>query len=65
MRITLRPQGKEIELPGRRRVGDVLRGLGILPGTALVIRKEELVPEHEMLEAEDCVEIRSVISGGV
>jgi sulfur carrier protein ThiS len=65
MRITIRPQGKEIELPGRRCVSDVLRGLGILPGTALIIRGEELVSEHDMLEAEDCVEIRSVISGGV
>jgi sulfur carrier protein ThiS len=65
MRITLRPQGKEIELPGRRCVNDVLRGLGILPGTALVIRGEELLSDYEMLEAEDCVEIRSVISGGV
>jgi len=64
MRITLLPQGKEIELAGRRRVGDVLRELGLLPGTAMVIRREELVPEHEVLEADDSVEIRSVISGG-
>ena len=64
MRITLLPQGKEIEIPGRRRAADVLRQLGILPGTALVIRRRELVPEHEMLEADDCVEVRFVISGG-
>jgi sulfur carrier protein ThiS len=65
MRITIRPQGKEIELAGRRCASDVLRSLDILPGTALIIRSGELVSEHEMLEAEDCIEIRSVISGGV
>jgi sulfur carrier protein ThiS len=42
----------------------VLRELGFLPGTALVIRDDELVPEGSMLEADDTVEIRSVISGG-
>jgi sulfur carrier protein len=65
MRVTLLPQGKEIEISGRRRAGDVLRQLGILPGTALVIRGQELVPEHEMLEVDDCVEVRFVISGGL
>jgi len=64
MRITLLPQHREVELGGRRRARDVLSELGFLPGTAMVIRGEELVPEHEMLEADDVVEIRSVISGG-
>ncbi len=65
MRITLLPQHKEIDLPGRRRVADVLRQLGMLPGTVMVIRGDELVTEHDFLEAEDTVEIRSVISGGL
>lgn len=65
MRITLLPQHKEVELTGRRRASDVLKQLGFLPGTAMVIRGEELVPEHEMLEADDVLEVRSVISGGV
>lgn len=64
MRITISPPGRQIELRGRRRVADVLRELGILSGTALVIRGEELLSEHEMLEADDWVEVRSVISGG-
>lgn len=64
MRITLLPQHREVEINGRRRAGEVLRELGVLPGTAMVIRGDELVPEHEMLEANDVVEIRSVISGG-
>ncbi len=64
MQITILPGGKKLELPGRRRASDVLRELGYLPGTAMVIRGDELVPEGEMLEAEDDIEIRSVISGG-
>lgn len=64
MRITLLPQHREVEIQGRRRAGDVLRELGVLPGTAMVIRGDELVPEHEMLEASDVIEVRSVISGG-
>jgi sulfur carrier protein len=64
MRITLLPQHREVEISGRRRAAEVLRELGVLPGTAMVIRGDELIPEHEMLEADDVVEIRSVISGG-
>jgi len=64
MHITILPQRKEIEIAGRRRAADVLRELGFLPGTAMVIRGDVLVPESGMLEANDVVEVRSVISGG-
>jgi sulfur carrier protein ThiS len=64
MLITLLPQRKKIEIEGRRRASDVLRRLGFVPGTAMVIRGEELVRDDEMLEADDQIEIRSVISGG-
>lgn len=64
MRITVLPQHKQVELSGRRCVSEVLSQLGFLPGTAMVIRGDQLVPEHEMLDADDVVEIRSVISGG-
>ena len=64
MHITVLPHRKQIEIAGRRRAADVLRELGFLPGTAMVIRRDELVPEGAMLEADDVVEVRSVISGG-
>lgn len=64
MRITLLPQRKELELSGRRRVGDLLKDLGLLAGTVMVIRNDELITEHEMVENEDAIEIRNVISGG-
>lgn len=64
MRITILPQRKQVELSGRRRAADMLRELGFLPGTAMVIRGDELVPESGMLEADDVLEVRAVISGG-
>jgi sulfur carrier protein ThiS len=64
MRITVLPHRKQLEIAGRRRAADVLRELGFLPGTAMVIRGDVLVPEGTMLEADDDIEIRSVISGG-
>lgn len=64
MHITILPQRKQVEVAGRRRAGDMLRELGFLPGTAMVIRGDVLVTEGTMLEADDVVEIRSVISGG-
>jgi sulfur carrier protein len=64
MQITLLPQRKLIEIEGRRSVGEVLKALGLLPGTVMVIRGDELVTEQEMVEADDALEIRNVISGG-
>ena len=64
MRITLLPQRREVELIGRRRVGDVLVHLGLLPGTVMVIRNDELMTDDEFVEANDAIEIRNVISGG-
>ena len=64
MRITLLPQHKQVELDGRRRVADILQQLGLLPGTVMVIRGDELVTDQEFIEADDAIEIRNVISGG-
>jgi sulfur carrier protein ThiS len=65
MRVTILPQRKQVEIEGRRRAGEVLRQLGFLPGTAMVIRGDELIPESTLLEADDVIEVRSVISGGL
>ena len=64
MRITLLPQHKQVELDGRRRVADILMHLGLLPGTVMVIRGDELITEQEFVEADEAIEIRNVISGG-
>ena len=64
MRITLLPQHRQVDLSGRHRVADILHQLGLLPGTVMVIRGDELVTEHEFVEADEAIEIRNVISGG-
>jgi sulfur carrier protein len=65
MTIHLQPQGKVVSLSGRRRVGDVVQSLGLVTGTVLVIRGNELLTDDEFLEHDDQVEVRAVISGGV
>ena len=64
MRINLRPQRRTVEITGRRRVGQLLSELGILPSTAMVIRGDLLLTEGEVVEDGDEIEIRAVISGG-
>jgi len=64
MRVHLRPQQRTVEVDGRRRVSALLGELGILPGTAMVIRGDLLLMDGEMVEADDEIEIRAVISGG-
>ena len=64
MLVTLLPQHKQVEVNGRKRVADILRDLGLLPGTVMVIRGNELVTDQEFVEADESIEIRTVISGG-
>ena len=64
MRVHLRPQRRTVELRGPRRVGALLAELGILPGTAMVIRGDLLLTEGDVVDEGDDVEIRAVISGG-
>ena len=64
MQIRLEPQGKELTVTGRRRVGDVIRQLGIVAGTVMVIRGDELACDDDVVEADESIEIRNVISGG-
>ena len=64
MLITLLPQRRQVEIAGRHRVADVLRQLDLLPGTVMVIRGDELLPDQAVIEADDSIEIRNVISGG-
>jgi len=64
MQIRLEPQGKELTVTGRRRVGDVIRQLGIVAGTVMVIRGDDLLTDDDVVEDEDAIELRAVISGG-
>jgi sulfur carrier protein ThiS len=64
MRVHLHPQRRTVEIAGRRRVAQLLAELGILPGTAMVIRGDLLLTDGELVEDAEEVEVRAVISGG-
>ena len=64
MKVRLRNPDRLVEVPGPRKVRDVLADLGVDPDTVLVIRQKSLITREERLEDADEVEIRPVISGG-
>jgi len=64
VKALLVPQNRTVDLPGRRRVRDIITALKITPGTVMVIRGDALLTDGEVVEADEEVEIRSVISGG-
>jgi sulfur carrier protein ThiS len=47
------------------RVTVLLKKLALLPDTVLVIRDNQLLMDDDLVQSEDNIEIRSVISGGV
>ena len=64
MQIRLEPQGKQLTVSGRRRVGELVQSLGIIAGTVMVIRGDELLTDDEYVDDSDSIELRAVISGG-
>jgi sulfur carrier protein len=64
MKVLLRNPRREVDIPGNRRVKDVLRELEILPETVLVIRGDELVTADQVVSDGDTIELRPVMSGG-
>jgi sulfur carrier protein len=65
VQVKLLPQNKIITFQGSMRVLALLRKLALTPETVLVIRGNHLLTEDELIQADDEIEIRSVISGGV
>lgn len=64
MKVILRNPRREVEVPGRRRVKELLKELEILPDTVLVIRGDQLLTADQVVEEGDEIEIRPAISGG-
>ena len=71
MKIIFHHPKRAEEIKGPRRVSHLLKELGILPETVLVILKkegkegfDELLPPDGQIEDQDHIEIRPVISGG-
>ena len=64
MKVILRNPRREVEVAGGRRVKDVLRELGIIPETVLVIRGDTMITADQHVAADDVIELRPVMSGG-
>jgi sulfur carrier protein len=64
MKVVLRNPRREVEVEGPMRVHALLARLELGREAHLVIRNGTLVPGDELLEEDDDVEVRPVISGG-
>ncbi len=65
MKVILRyPRRQELEFQGARRVRDILKELNINPEAVLVIRGDSLVTGDTVVDENDVIEIRPVMSGG-
>jgi sulfur carrier protein len=64
MKILFNHPVREVNIPGPKRVQDLLKELDLIPESVLVIRGNDLMTEDDTLRDQDCVEIRPVISGG-
>lgn len=64
MLVKLRNPARELEFRGPISVVALLNRLDLHRDTVLVIRNGTLVPGDQMLDHDDVVEVRSVISGG-
>ncbi len=64
MRVLLRNPRRELEVPGPVAVHALLERLAINRESVLVIRSDTLVTGDAVLQDDDVVEIRQVISGG-
>ncbi|CAA9212568.1 MAG: hypothetical protein AVDCRST_MAG50-99 [uncultured Acidimicrobiales bacterium] len=64
MKVLLRNPRRDLEIEGPKRVSALLSELGVRRESVLVIRGDTLVPHDGLLQDDDQVEIRPVISGG-
>jgi len=64
VKVILRNPRREVDVPGGRRVKEVLRELDILPETVLVIRGDMMITTDQFVGPDDVIELRPVMSGG-
>ena len=65
MKVVLRNPRRELDVDGPLRVHVLLERLDLNRESVLVIRGDTLVPGDDVLDDDDVVEIRPVISGGL
>ena len=64
MQVLLRNPRRELSVGGPMRVHALLARLDVNRESVLVIRGDTIVPGDELLDDDDVIEIRPVISGG-
>lgn len=64
MKVVLRNPRREVEVDGPLRVRALLERLDVTREAVLVIRGDTLVTDDAVLQDDDEVEIRPVVSGG-
>jgi sulfur carrier protein len=64
MKVIIRRPRRDVDMPGSRRVRDLLQELQINPETVLVVRGVDLLTPDELIKDEETVEVVPAISGG-
>jgi sulfur carrier protein len=64
MKVKLRHPTRVVDVPGPKKVRDLLEHLRLNPEAVLVIRDNDLLTRNEDVRDSDEIEIRPVISGG-
>jgi len=64
IRVRLPQKKKELEVPGPRRVMDILADAGVRPTTVIVTRGKKLLTKDQRVEDGETIDVISVVSGG-
>jgi sulfur carrier protein ThiS len=64
IRVRIPQKNKVLEVPGPKRVGDLLATAGIRPTTAIVTQGKRLLTRDQRVEDGETIDILSVVSGG-
>lgn len=64
IRVRIPQKNREIEVPGPKRVMDLLAEAGVRPTTVIVTRGRDLLTKDQRVEDGETIDILSVVSGG-
>lgn len=64
IRVRMPQKKRELEVPGPRRVADILAAAGVRPTTVIVTRGKQLLTKDQRVEDGETIDILSVVSGG-
>lgn len=64
IRVRIPQKKKELEVPGPRRVMDILSDAGVRPSTVIVTQGRKLLTKDHRVEDGETIEVISVVSGG-